>query len=186
MTWNIGFTWDIGVKTHRDGFPWFSAGRARRGDAGHRKTGAPSTSIGTSARVSAGESHGKPPSRSRPLVPGGRQEAAGDAPQDPRLPSYPAKSGHDFYGSLSLILGIGHVRAARRKLQEATGAFEHAALNPPFLLNGGALVVVLAYIKSAGAERISSNLAIYAVACWGLGLLSAAFAIACGRCSKTA
>ena len=33
---------------------------------------------------------------------------------------------------------------------------------------------------SAGAERLSLNLAIYAVACWRLGLLSAAFAIACG------
>ena len=55
--------------THRDGFPWFSARRAGRGDAGHRKTAAPSKGLATS------QSHGKPPSRSRPLIPGGRQEA---------------------------------------------------------------------------------------------------------------
>ncbi len=36
----------------------------------------------------------------------GASESLDDAPQDPRLPSYPAKSGHDLYGSLSLILGI--------------------------------------------------------------------------------
>ena len=37
------------IKTHRDGLPWFSARRARRGDAWHRKTGATTS-----------ESHGKP------------------------------------------------------------------------------------------------------------------------------
>ena len=38
------------IKTHRDGFAWFSARRARRSDAGHRKTGATTS-----------ESHAKPP-----------------------------------------------------------------------------------------------------------------------------
>ncbi len=63
------------IMTHRDGFQRLSARSAWRGDAGHRKTGAPSTSIGMSARVIAGESLGKPPFRSSPPIPGGRQEA---------------------------------------------------------------------------------------------------------------
>ncbi len=50
--------------TYRAGFPWFSARRARRGYAVHRKTGATTS-----------ESHGKPPFGSRPLVAGVRQEA---------------------------------------------------------------------------------------------------------------
>ena len=56
--------------THRDGLPWFSARRARRGDAAHRKAGAT-----TSANLIAGESLGKPPFGSRPLIAGGRQVA---------------------------------------------------------------------------------------------------------------
>ena len=52
------------MKTHRDDFPWFSARRARRGDARHRKTGATTS-----------ESHGKSPYRSHPRPAGGRQEA---------------------------------------------------------------------------------------------------------------
>ena len=58
------------IKTPRDGLPWFSARRARRGDAhvlykrAHRKAGATTT-----------ESLGKPPFGSRPLIAGGRQEA---------------------------------------------------------------------------------------------------------------
>ncbi len=51
------------IKTHRDGLPWFSARRARRGDAAHRKAGATTS-----------ESLGKPPFGSRPLIAGGRQE----------------------------------------------------------------------------------------------------------------
>ena len=56
--------------THRDGLPWFSARRARRGDAAHRKAGAT-----TSAKLIAGESLGKPSCGSRPLIAGGRQVA---------------------------------------------------------------------------------------------------------------
>ena len=52
------------IKTHRDGLPWFSARRARRGDAAHHKAG------GTTS-----EGLGKPPYGSRPLIAGGRQEA---------------------------------------------------------------------------------------------------------------
>ena len=98
------------IKTHRDGFPWFSARRAGRGDARHRKAGAPSTSMGTSARVITGESHGKPPSRSRPLIAESASGSLDDVPHRPRLPSYPPIGPtdrlRDLYGSLSLILGI--------------------------------------------------------------------------------
>ncbi len=52
------------MKAPRDGLPWFSARRARCGDAAHRKAGATTS-----------ESLGKPPSRSRPLIAGERQEA---------------------------------------------------------------------------------------------------------------
>ena len=52
------------IKTHREGLPWFSARRARRRDAAHRKAG------GTTS-----ESLDKPPYGSRPLFAGGRQEA---------------------------------------------------------------------------------------------------------------
>ena len=52
------------IIAHRDGFTWFSARRAQRGDAGHRKAGATTS-----------ESHVKPPFGSRPLIAGGRQEA---------------------------------------------------------------------------------------------------------------
>ncbi len=56
--------------THRDGFPRFSARSAWRGDAGHRKPCAPSTSTGPS------ESLGKPPFRSRRRTAGGRRKAS--------------------------------------------------------------------------------------------------------------
>ena len=81
---------------------------------------------------------------------------------------------------------LKHSLASRRQLQQATSTFEHAALKPAFLLNGGALVVVLAYMGSEGAERLNLQLAVIAVACWGLGLLSAAFATACAYLSQLA
>ena len=59
-----------------------------------------------SASLIAGESLGKPPFGSRPLIAGGRQKtltmrciACGSL-------DYPAKSGRDLYGSLSMLLGI--------------------------------------------------------------------------------
>ncbi len=59
--------------THRDGFPRLSARSAWRGDAGHRKSCAPSESYGQP------ESLGKPPFRSRRRTGnermGGRREA---------------------------------------------------------------------------------------------------------------
>ncbi len=40
-----------------------------------------------------------------------------------------------------------------RDLQKSTAAFEHAALKPLFLLNGGALVVMMAFLGSEAAPR---------------------------------
>ncbi len=56
--------------THRDGFPRLSARSAWRGDAGHRKPGAPSQSDAQP------ESLGKPPFRPRGRPAGGRRNAS--------------------------------------------------------------------------------------------------------------
>jgi probable phosphoglycerate mutase len=48
-------------------------------------------------------------------------ESLDDAPHRPRLPSYPAKSGHDLYGSLSLILGISRALDTAVLLQTSLG-----------------------------------------------------------------
>ena len=79
------------IKTPRDGLPWFSARRARRGDARHRKAGAT-----TSASLIAGESHGKPPFGSRPLIAGGRQAALTMRCIARGSLAYPAKSGREL------------------------------------------------------------------------------------------
>ncbi len=65
--------------THRDGFPHasrlgLSARSAWRGDAGHRKPRAPSTSIGPPESPSP-KALGKPPFRSRGRTAGGRRKA---------------------------------------------------------------------------------------------------------------
>ncbi len=90
------------IKTHRDGFPWFSARRARGGDAKASQGGGP---------IRKHWDVRKPREAAVPVVSAYPRSASGsldDAPHRPRLPSYPAKSGHDLYGSLSLILGMSH------------------------------------------------------------------------------
>ncbi len=98
--------------THRDGLPHafglgFSARSAWRGDAGHRKPRAPSTSIGPS------ESLEKPPPvarANRQWAPVGASAGLDDAPHRRRLPSCPpigpSHRLRDLYGSLSTLLGI--------------------------------------------------------------------------------
>ncbi|MEK7303995.1 MAG: hypothetical protein AAB174_02985 [Pseudomonadota bacterium] len=79
------------------------------------------------------------------------------------------------------------MQAYRLELVRATNMFEHAALKPPFILNGGALVVVMALLgaiwKDHGqfAER---SLLVYALACWVIGLFFAAIAAASGYQSQ--
>ncbi len=75
------------------------------------------------------------------------------------------------------------------ELVRATNAFEHAAIKPPFILNGGALVVVLALLgaiwKDAGSFT-DVNLLVYALAGWGFGLFFAACAAVLGYQSQFA
>ncbi len=69
--------------------------RARRGDA--------------VASQDAGNDVREPRQAAVPVASAYRRRASGsldDAPHRPRLPSYPAKSGRDLYGPLSLILGM--------------------------------------------------------------------------------
>lgn len=75
------------------------------------------------------------------------------------------------------------------ELVRATNAFEHAAVKPPFLLNGGALVVVLALLGAIWKDTgnfAEKNLLVYALACWGVGLFFAAIAVALGYQSQFA
>ncbi len=67
--------------THRDGFPRFLARSAWRGDAGHRKAGAPSPSAGRAV------GRGPPPSRSRRRTGSGRFDGGVGKPCRPVLRS---------------------------------------------------------------------------------------------------
>lgn len=67
------------------------------------------------------------------------------------------------------------------QLQQATIAFEHAALKPLFLLNGGALVLSLAFLgailSSAPGGRFQihdTEMVWWAIFLWGSGLVLAA------------
>ena len=67
------------------------------------------------------------------------------------------------------------------ELTRATAAFEHAALKPLYLLNGGALVVYLALLGtwvSSSKPEYPVNLAVawVAVIVWGVGLVLAVIA----------
>ncbi len=67
------------------------------------------------------------------------------------------------------------------ELLRATVAFEHAALRPSFLLNGGALVVFLALFGAIKTARFpvagfDEAFALQAMATWGFGLIVAAAA----------
>ena len=75
------------------------------------------------------------------------------------------------------------------ELLKATAAFEHAALRPPFLLNGGALVVYLALfgaLRSKDPGIIDLPFSIAAMVGWAVGLLSSCSAVACGYYSQKA
>lgn len=72
----------------------------------------------------------------------------------------------------------------------ATAAFEHAALKPSFILNGGALVVYLALYggirTDAGVPLLTKAWAFAAMLTWVVGLLTATYATAMGYSSQTA
>lgn len=75
------------------------------------------------------------------------------------------------------------------ELVRATNAFEHAATKPPFILNGGALVVVMALLGAIWKDNgniVEKNLLVYAILCWGFGLFFAGVGVAFGYLSQFA
>ena len=64
------------------------------------------------------------------------------------------------------------------QLQQQASTFEHTALRTLILLNGGALVVIFAFLGGSVEPRMDLNLARVALVCWALGLLCAG-AVAC-------
>ena len=50
---------------------------------------------------------------------------------------------------------LKHALSSRRQLREAAARFEHAALKPLFLLNGGGLIVVLAFLGTESASQLA-------------------------------
>jgi hypothetical protein len=81
------------------------------------------------------------------------------------------------------------MHAYRLELVRATNAFEHAALKPPFILNGGALIVVMALLGAIWKDNgqfAEKGLLIYSLIFWGAGLFFAAIAAASGYLSQFA
>ena len=72
------------------------------------------------------------------------------------------------------------------QLQQSTATFEHAALRPLFYLNGGAVVVIFAFLGSGVEPRMDLGFALWALGCWALGLLCAAGAASLGYLSQLA
>jgi len=76
------------------------------------------------------------------------------------------------------------------ELQRATSAFEHAALKPVFLLNGGAVAAMLTFYGTLTAKSggfpvgIAGNRIIWAILIWVVGLCFAAASTAAGFFSQ--
>ena len=80
-----------------------------------------------------------------------------------------------------------HLHNRSLELIRAVAAFEHAALRPPFLLNGGALIVYMALfgaLRSIANAQIDISKAKQAMWAWVVGLLFASAAIALGYYSQ--
>jgi len=75
------------------------------------------------------------------------------------------------------------------ELVRATVAFEHAAVKPLFILNGGALVVVFALLGAIWNDRgqfAEKRWLVAALVCWGVGVFLAAITTAFGYRSQLA
>ena len=70
------------------------------------------------------------------------------------------------------------------QLQQETATFEHAALRPLFVMNGGALAAMVAYLGSNASERVDLSLVLLAIASWAIGLLCGALAASLGYLSQ--
>lgn len=68
------------------------------------------------------------------------------------------------------------------QLQEATSRFEHAALQPLYLLNGGALIASVTYL--AQQNQFAGPFVPLALACWAVGFVLAAIATGCAYKSQ--
>jgi len=81
---------------------------------------------------------------------------------------------------------LKHALESSRQLRQATMNFEHAALKPLFLLNGGALIAFIAFLGSDAGRIMNRDLVISALVCWAIGLLFAAVAVLYGYGSQFA
>lgn len=78
------------------------------------------------------------------------------------------------------------LRAHELMLNEATSAFEHAAIAPLLVINGGGAVAFLTLLgavadkQKSGSVHIVTGWALAATAAWGLGLVAAACAASLG------
>ena len=68
------------------------------------------------------------------------------------------------------------------KLLDATVAFEHAALRPPYILNGGAAVYVLAFAAQLELKIVGDL--VWPLALWVAGLVLASGATGAGYVSQ--
>ena len=86
--------------------------------------------------------------------------------------------------------GLQQIELQHRRsveLLKATAAFEHATLRPPFVLNGGALVVYLALfgvLRSSEHGEINLYYSIAAMTAWVVGLVLTFSAVACAYYSQ--
>lgn len=82
---------------------------------------------------------------------------------------------------------LRYLHASAIELTSATSAFEHAALAPPMLLNGGALVAFLALLGADSFKSIAADpLGAAATIAWLAGVTAAATATAFGFFSQRA
>ena len=81
---------------------------------------------------------------------------------------------------------LKHALASRRQLREAAIKFEHAALKPLFLLNGGGLIALLTLLGAKSADQFDQDWVIVSLIAWGFGLTFAGFATGFGYFSQFA
>ena len=115
------------VMTHRDGFPRFSARSAWRGDAGHREP------CGTPPESPQSGSMGE---AAVPVAWANRRSASGsldDVPHRPRLPSCPADSPGDLYGSLLRTFGIRSEARRRHTYMNAHWGLRSGVVGGPII-----------------------------------------------------
>ncbi len=79
---------------------------------------------------------------------------------------------------------LRHALESRRQLRQATINFEHAALKPLYLLNGGGLIAFLTFLGTGAATNLEGGWTTAAMVIWLIGLVLAGFATAFGYQSQ--